>query len=96
MGNEEFFEMKDFIDCFLEVKMASKTAIKMAEDLPDDNALALSIISTMIDAYCTMHKLNTREIWKHLYEVSGLVYEEQGPMILKKGGGKIDPDNLNI
>lgn len=84
MGNEEFFEMKDFIDYFLEVKKASKTATKMAADLPDDNALAFSIISIMIDAYCNMHDLNTREVWKHLYEVSGQIYKEFGPMRLKK------------
>lgn len=96
MGKHEDLEMYDFIDFFLSTKKASEQAIKFVLELPDDNAMAFSVISTMVDAYCTMHDLNTREVWENLYEISGQVYEDMGPMRLQKGGGKSDTDNTNI
>lgn len=88
--------MNDYIKFCFALKKASETALKFASALPEDTPMACSIISTMVDAYCGMHDLNAREIWKNLYEISGQIYENMGPMNLQKGGGSLDTDNLNI
>ena len=51
---------------------------EIAEKLPDETVITLTIISMVIDTYARNHNRSSWELWETMYEAAKFVHEECG------------------